>query len=165
MTPSEPSKHSSRSVRHPLHPQECLTHCTCTCARGCPHLPYLDMCFLDRLRVRVNDVLHVENVVFFNVLEFLENKAGVVFFKINSIIFTDTITQNKSIPGNSASIFCCFLYLFGWSRVPKHTRIHISAPKRCQLVFSQNTSGGILFCFKHTYGLIWASGVNQGEWV
>lgn len=165
MTPSEPNKHSFRSVRHPLHPQECLTHCTCTCARGRTHLPYLDVRFLDRLRVRVNDVLHVEKVVFFNVLEFLENKSGVVFFKTNSIVSPGTITQNKSIPGNSASISCpcCFLYLSGWSRVPKHTHTHISAPMGCQLVSSQNTSGGIHFCFKHMYGLIWASGVNRGE--
>lgn len=153
MAPSEPSEHSSRSVRHPLHRQECLTHCTCTCAQGCTHLPYLDVCFLHRLRVRVNDVLHVENVVFFNVLEFLEKEAGVLFFKINSIISTGAITQSKSIPGNCASIFCpCrFLYLFGWSRVPKrthpHTHTHIcSHQMSITVVFSRNASGGIHFC-------------------
>ena len=71
MTHSEPNKHSFRSVRHPLHPQECLTHRTRTCVPEGTHLSYLDVCFLDRLRVRVNDLLHVDNVVFFDVLEFL----------------------------------------------------------------------------------------------
>lgn len=71
VTHSEPNEHSFRSVRHPLHPQECPTRRTCPCVRGGTHLYYLDLRFLDRLRVRVNNLLHVENVAFFDVLEFL----------------------------------------------------------------------------------------------
>lgn len=95
MTHSEPSEHSFRSVRHPLHPQECPTHRTRPCVRGGTHLHYLDVRFLDRLRVRVNHILHVEKVAFFDVLEFLENEPSVVLFKINGIIPTDRTRQNK----------------------------------------------------------------------
>lgn len=72
MTRGEPSERRARSTRHLLHPQECLRGRT---VRVGAHLSDLDVGLVDGLRVRVDDVLHVDDVAFFDVLEFLQNRA------------------------------------------------------------------------------------------
>lgn len=78
MTHSEPNEHGLRSTRHLLHPQECLE-------RWYTHLSYLNVRFIHGLCICLNDLLHLENVVLFDVLEFLQDKASAVMARLQII--------------------------------------------------------------------------------
>lgn len=51
----------------------------CVCVYTHTHLSYLNVRFVDGLRVRLDDRLHVEDVVFFNVLESLQRMERKVY--------------------------------------------------------------------------------------
>lgn len=65
LTPSEPGR-----VNADLHPPECSG----ACARARTHLSDLHVRFVHGPRVRADDVLHVDDVAFFDGLEFLQSK-------------------------------------------------------------------------------------------
>lgn len=156
MTHGEPNEHSLRSVRHLLHPQECLRPRPRPCVRVHTHLSRLDVRFVDRLRVRLNDLLHVEDVVFFNVLEFLWNgeSYGTVVKQImwnhingmspwimvsDSFIQTRKQKKTKHNIGNVTSLFCARHFLCVCMVYDSHT-----PPVRRELFCSWHSLTGVL---------------------